>query len=128
MSVGGVRWTAQQERDYLARMNGMSKRGLVTAAPEAVTNESELHNEIIAYCKSKGWIYLHGSMAHRTFRTLGEMDFTILADKGRVFFVEAKTAKGKLSTEQLGFAMHAQKLGHEVKLVRSMEDFRKVVE
>jgi len=94
----------------------------------AVAEESDLHNDIISYCKSKGWIYLHGSMAAATHRTLGEPDFEILADHGRVFFVECKSKDGKLSTDQLGFAMHAQKLGHEVHLVRSMEDFRKVVE
>lgn len=88
-----------------------------------VQHEDELHYQIIDYCKAKGWQYLHGSMAHKTFRTLGEPDFVILADKSRMFLIECKANGGKLSTDQLGFAMHAQKLGHEVHLIRNFGQF-----
>ncbi len=93
-----------------------------------VETESDLHNQIIDYCKSKGWQYLHGSMAHRSRRTIGENDFTILADGGRVFLVEVKTKSGKLSPEQNAFIAHARRNGHTVHVIRSMDDFRVVVE
>lgn len=95
-----------------------------------VDDESELHADIREYCKRRGWIALTGSMAHRAMRTIGEFDFTVIADQGRVFFVEAKTAKGKLTPEQDGLHMIAKILGHEkrVSVVRSMDDFRKIVE
>ncbi len=88
--------------------------------------ESDLHNQIIDYCKSKGWQYLHGSMAERTHRTLGEPDFIILAHGSQLRMVECKSKTGKLSLDQQGFIAHAARNGHVVHVVRSMEDFVKL--
>src|SRR5512137_685484 len=85
--------------------------------------ERELHEEIFDECRRRGWVALHGSMAERTCRTLGEPDFVILADGGRVFFVECKSRSGRLSPAQAALKHHAEKLGHTVHVVRSMEDF-----
>lgn len=92
-----------------------------------IGREIDLHNHIIAYCRSVGWQYLHGSMAAETHRTLGEPDFIILADGGRVLFVECKTTVGKLSPAQRDFAAHAARNGHTVHIVRSMEEFLKLL-
>jgi hypothetical protein len=89
----------------------------------AMGSERELHEKIFDECRRRGWIALHGSMAERTCRTLGEPDFTILADRGRVFFVECKSRIGKLSPTQAALKLHAEKLGHTVHVVRSMEEF-----
>ena len=85
-----------------------------------------MHDAIIDHCRSQGWIYLHGSMAERTGRTLGEPDFVILAP-GKVHFIECKSATGKLSPAQVAMKFHAEKLGHMVHVVRSMTEFLKVV-
>ncbi len=89
----------------------------------AVSREAELHEQIFDACRQRGWIALHGSMAERSHRTLGEPDFTILADGGRVLFVECKTRTGKLSPAQAALKFHAEKLGHTIHVVRSLEDF-----
>ena len=89
--------------------------------------EASLHEEIFAECRRRGWIALHGSMAERTCRTLGEPDFVILADGGRVLFVECKSRSGKLSPAQFALKHHAEKLGHAVHVVRSMEEFLKLL-
>ena len=86
--------------------------------------ESELHYAIISNCKANGWIYFHGSMAHKAIRTVGEPDFTLLLPAGRVLFIECKTRTGKLSPEQLGLSLWAEKLGHKIHVVRSMEEFK----
>lgn len=114
-------FTEQQYKDYLARMHGQTHSEQVT--PSAVEDESELHRQILDECRRRGWIPLHGSMIHRTFRTVGEPDFTIVADNTRVFFVECKSKTGKLSMEQLSFIEMAKKLKHEVHVVRSFEEF-----
>ena len=90
-------------------------------------SERDLHDKIIEHCKSRRWVYFHGSMAHRARRTAGECDFTILADAGRVFFIEAKTASGKLTPEQAGLILAASILGHAVHVVRSFEQFLEIV-
>jgi hypothetical protein len=89
--------------------------------------EAELHDDIFDVCRARGWIALHGSMAERTCRTLGEPDFTILADGGRVLFVECKTRSGKLSPAQAALKHHAEKLGHTVHVVRSLDEFLKLL-
>lgn len=119
-------FTEQQLRDYEARAYARTSRGLVEVG-EPVTDEGELHNEIFDYCRSKGWIPLHGSMANRTHRTEGEWDFTIVADNKRVFFIECKKKGGKVTTEQAGLIMQAARLGHQVYVVYSMDDFLKVI-
>lgn len=90
---------------------------------DATTDERLLHDEILTHCKQQGWLAFHGSMAHRTFRTAGEPDFVILLPDGKLMMVECKAKNGKLSPEQLGVAMWAEKLGHKVHLVRSFQEF-----
>ena len=101
----------------------------IPVRPDAVAAGAEdtLHDAIVDECKRRGWLFFHGSMAHRAMRTKGEPDFTICADRGRVFFIEAKTKTGKLSREQLGVKAWAAKLGHTVHVVRSIREFREVV-
>ena len=94
-----------------------------TTSNSGVSKEADLHREIISECKRRGWIAFHGSMAHQTFRTEGEFDFTILADGGRVLLVECKTKTGKLSEEQTAIHHWARKLGHKPHVVRSINEF-----
>ena len=94
---------------------------------DPVERESGLHDQIREFCASHGWIALHGSMAHRAMRTLGEFDFTILADGGRVFFVEAKRKGGKLSPVQTQMKAWAEKLGHKVSVCTTMAEFHESI-
>ena len=89
----------------------------------SATSEASLHDQIFDLCRQRVWIALHGSMAERSHRTLGEPDFTILADRGRVLFVECKSRTGKLSPAQAALKLHAETLGHTIHLVRSYEEF-----
>ncbi len=106
-------------------------------AVEGCDKESELHEQIFAECRRRGWIALHGAMSERTHRTAGEPDFVILANaddhlpsylaRPRVFFVECKTRTGKLSPEQSAMIHHVAKLGHAIHVVRSFEEFLKLL-
>ena len=90
--------------------------------------ESALHARISAECRKRGWLFFHGSMAHRAMRTIGEPDYTILADHGRVYFIEAKSKGCKLTPQQIGLAMIAEKLGHKIHCVRSLKEFLTIVD
>lgn len=103
-------------------------KGLPTAPADACLDEGELHGEIMQYCKSVGWICFHGTWGKLSRRTPGEPDFNILADGGRRFLIECKTKSGKLSPEQLGMKMWAEKLGHTIHTVYSMDDFKQLTE
>ncbi|MCW5552152.1 MAG: hypothetical protein KIS67_08285 [Verrucomicrobiae bacterium] len=115
--------------DTLRRLNPhlFGTRSPQRGARNGVVREASLHEEIFDECRRRGWIALHGSMAERTCRTLGEPDFVILADGGRVLFVECKSRSGKLSPAQAALKHHAAKLGHTVHVLRSMEDFLKLL-
>ena len=89
--------------------------------------EASLHEAIFDECRRRGWIALHGSMAERTCRTLGEPDFVILASGGRVIFVECKSRTGKLSPAQVALKFQAEKLGHTVHVVRSFKEFLELI-
>lgn len=97
------------------------------AGAAAPTYEADLHADIISECRKRGWIYFHGAMNQRTARTIGEPDFTILADQGRVLLVECKRPGGKLSTEQLGIIQWAAKLGHKIHTVWAINEFLEIV-
>lgn len=111
--------------DSLRRLNPQlfGVRSAECGTRNGVVREASLHEEIFDECRRRGWIALHGSMAERTCRTLGEPDFVILAEGGRVLFVECKSRSGKLSPAQAALKFHAEKLGHAVHVVRSMEEF-----
>jgi len=115
--------------DTLRRLNPhlFGARSPERGSRNGVVREASLHEEIFDECRRRGWIALHGSMAERTCRTLGEPDFVILADGGRVLFVECKSRAGKLSPSQAALKFHTEKLGHAVHVVRSMEEFFSVV-
>lgn len=90
--------------------------------------ESKLHEFIIEQCEKRGWIYLHGAMSKRTHRTLGEFDFCLLANRGRVFFLECKTKDGKLTADQETMKRHGEYLGHKMHVVRSQMQFLEIVD
>jgi hypothetical protein len=118
-----MRMTPEQYRAFLARHGDRQE------TPKSATqDEADLHSCVVAECQRRGWIAFHGSMAHRTYRTPGEPDFVILADGGSTILVECKTRVGKLSTDQLGIQAWAKKLDHTIHVVRSMEDFLKVIQ
>lgn len=94
---------------------------------ERIVRECQLHCKIIEFCKYLGWIYFHGSTAHRTKRTIGEPDFTILADGGITFFIECKKPGGKISKDQNETIHHAARLGHTIHVVESYEEFLSVM-
>lgn len=118
-----MRMTYQQALAHNAKVAGVKAQ----PASEGCDDESKLHEQVRREVQTRGWIMFHGSMAHRAMRTLGEPDATVLADAGRVFFVELKTKTGKLSREQLGLKLWAENLGHKIHTVRSLNEFLLVI-
>lgn len=96
-------------------------------AGEGVEKEADLHDQIIAYCKMKRWVYSHSRMDKATTTALGIPDFIIAADNGRTFWIEAKGAKTKVTREQEGMIHWLQSLGHKAAICRNFEEFLKAI-
>lgn len=112
-------WTPEQYAAHMARRRPTAAE----AAPAPYDGpEQELHEKILAECRRQRWVVFHGSMAEPTHRTAGEPDFIIAAPFG-VYFVEAKSRRGKLSPAQAAMAAHLRSLGHTLHVVRSFAEF-----
>ncbi len=110
---------------FLARSQHHEKADASGAVP--VEEESTLHDQILDECKKRGWLAFHGSMAHRTFRTPGEPDFIIMLNRGRWLAVECKDREGKVTVDQAGVIAWAAKLGHQIHVTKSLEEFLKLI-
>ncbi len=94
----------------------------------AAGQEWQLHDQIDAECRRRGWFAVHSRMDRPTTTSCGVPDYVVFADGGRVFVIEVKTKSGKLSTAQLGVFAHLEKLGHKPVVVRSLEEFLQVID
>ncbi len=116
--------------DVLAHQARIAKnRGTLDAPPsEGVTDESDLHDRIIAECRRRGYVIVHSRMDRRTTTAVGTTDFVIAADRGRTLWLECKTVKGKLTREQEATIHWLKGLGHVAEVIRSFEAFRAIVD
>lgn len=105
-----------------------ASRGQQQTTKDGCDDESKLHEAILSECGRRGWIAFHSRMDRPTTLQKGSPDFVILADGGATILVEAKTRTGKLSTEQLGIQAWAKKLDHTIHVVRSIEEFHKLIQ
>jgi hypothetical protein len=87
-------WSQEQFNNYEARRNPTAK---TTAGVES---ESLLHEQIMDYCKSRGWIAFHSRMDKPQHATLGMPDFVIATDDGRTIYAECKKKGAKCSPAQ----------------------------
>lgn len=113
--------------EYLALQARLNPR-LDTPAGEGCANEAKLHEQIIAECRHRGFVIVHSRMDRRATVAVGTTDFVIAADGGRTFWIECKTATGKLTREQEGTLHWLRNLGHIAEVVRSLDGFMKLIE
>ncbi len=87
--------------------------------------EAQIQLQIIEALRFDGWLCVRnaqGAFAHK-----GYADWTIIK-KGRVIFMEIKTATGRQSQSQLEFMHVVRCAGGEYMLVRRLEDVAELLE
>lgn len=114
------------QSDYLAFL-ARSRARTGSGAGEGVERESELHQQILDTCNRLSLIALHSRMDRPTTTQIGAPDFVILCDNGKVLIVEAKNKTGKVSIAQAALHAWAAKLGHNVHIVRSIDEFLRLL-
>jgi len=116
------RFTTTWYSQWLARQTP------INSDVHGVSHEKELHNLILAECKRRGWLTIHARLDRPSTIEVGTPDFVILAENGKVLFIECKTSRGKLRPEQQAFIAWANKLGHTVHVIRSFKDFQQLIQ
>lgn len=92
---------------------------LTRPAPDA---ESEIHDYILSYCHSRGWLAIHSRMDRRTTTAKGISDFICITPK-TVVFVECKMPGKKPTPEQRAFLTAIRVLGWPNAVVHSIDEF-----
>lgn len=84
--------------------------------------ESALHDFILEYAHSKGWLPVHSRMDRPSTVAVGVCDF-ILITPDNVYFVEAKRRGGKPTPKQQAFLTAVRCLGWPATVLHSREEF-----
>jgi hypothetical protein len=113
-------WTQAEVEQHNARVQPANR--IPPSAPDP-SPESKLHEQIIAFCKQRGWYYVHSRMDKPTTTQKGVVDFVIAIPGAQTLWVEAKGAKTKITREQAGTLHWLGTLGHRTAVVRSLAEF-----
>lgn len=94
---------------------------------QAVAREADLHDDILAYCRAKGWPVVHSRMDVPQTAGIGTPDFVVALPGGLTAWVEAKAAAGKVRPEQAAWMAALRAHGHRAEIVRSFPEFLNIV-
>lgn len=118
-----VSWTTSDLSAYEARRLPAPAR----SAGKVETREADLHDQILAECRRRGWLVIHSRMDKPSTVQIGSPDFVVAADRGRTFYIEAKARTGKLRPEQRAWLAWASRLGHRAAVVRTLPEFIELI-
>lgn len=94
-------------------------------------SEADLQSACNAYLHRRGIRFFHdqkGRSSGGKRQRAGLPDLVIWPGKGRTLFVELKSTKGRLRTQQLEFRDWAHGNGYVFEVARSLEEFVRLVE
>jgi hypothetical protein len=123
-----MRWTETQLETYLAKQPRADVSGdRWQDADEGP--ENRLQAKIVEWAKTWGkpCLSFRQSKKAQGFITPGWPDITLALAKGRVLFLELKSAKGVVEDDQKQIHLQLMALGHEVHVVRSFKRFLAIV-
>jgi len=121
-------WT---DADVTLHNSRVNKENRIPVPETGCERESDLHDQILAECKRRGWIAFHSRMDRKTTSNIGMPDFIILGvwsgsegtNSGHVWMIECKRKGGKLTPQQFGLQQWAANLGHTISVVRTFQEF-----
>lgn len=101
---------------------------IAASKTDSVERECDLHDDIEAYCKGRGWYYVHSRMDRPTTTALGVKDFIIAMPKGITGWVEVKIKGRKPTPAQMGVDMILERLGHNHAIIYSFDEFLETID
>ena len=100
-----------------------ANRGQSEQIAPSIEPERKLHEAILEECRRRGWYVVHSRMDQPTTTAAGVPDFIIAAEAGRTLWIEVKTKRGKLTTQQEATGVWLRTLGHKHYVVRTIKEF-----
>lgn len=97
---------------------------------EKEVGKGGLHEQIMHHCDHQWprWKYIHARTDVPSTIQTGAPDFPVIyLPAGKILIIEAKRGEEKLKTAQNIFIHELAMLGHKVEIVRSFEQFLKLV-
>jgi len=96
---------------------------------EAVPLEMPLHKRIMEHCDQQWprWKYIRAASHRKSTIAEGCQDFTIFMPAGRTLCVECKARNEKPDKAQQAWHREMEMLGHNVHVVRNMDEFLRAV-
>lgn len=93
------------------------------------SRETDLHKRIVWWCDSQFPFvpHIHSRTDKRSTIAVGCADFALFY-KSQCLLIECKSAKGKLSIEQLAWMRQVNEQGFMVHVVRDFKSFLKLIE
>ena len=121
--------TIEQYIEMQRRLGGMAMSFVCTEETSGEEREMPLHDKIMAWCNSQHprVKYIRARSDRESTIQVGAQDFTLFLPNGRLLCIECKSATGKLTHEQQAWSKEMEMLGHAVHVVRSMEEFMKLI-
>lgn len=107
---------------------GTPEEQQVKAAVKSITQERDLHDAIEAYCRARGYLYIHARMDVPSTIQVGHPDFTIFMPGQKCCFIECKRPGKKATIEQLGKVAHAKKLGFIAAIIDNFDEAKALIE
>jgi hypothetical protein len=111
--------TPLQYREMLLR----TRRPVESKPTEGVDREADLHDQVLDYCRGKGWIAVHSRMDKSSTIAVGMPDFVIATDDGRTLWVECKRKNGKPTPAQQAMLHWLARNRQICGVVRSLDEF-----
>jgi len=106
-----------------AQLKNLGKKSEATIQKEIV-NFCEL-NKILIFCVPNEATYNNSKF--KKMGVLGGVSDLILVLQNRVIFVELKNYEGTQETNQKEFESRVLKLGHQYVIIRSLDEFKKLI-
>jgi len=94
---------------------------------QSCERESEIHDQIIAECRVKGWYFIHSRTDKRTTTAIGVPDFVICLPNGVTWFIEVKRPKEKPKLAQMAVGVMLEHLGHHYAVVHSLSELLEII-
>lgn len=100
-----------------------ARRNKIAVNSDGVDKESDLHDEVISFCRTKGWLCFHSRMDKRPTNAVGTPDFILARSDGSTIYVECKRRGAKCSPAQNAMLAWLRQNGQKAFVVSSMTEF-----